>query len=89
MRAQGARGEGRKEVVPLPFLRLSSSLPCFSSTPWGVWWKQVGMMELDPTVFGEKTRVDILQRVVVWQRAGWRAGTAKTKTRSEVRGGGK
>ncbi|EGD81679.1 hypothetical protein PTSG_02393 [Salpingoeca rosetta] len=50
---------------------------------------RVGMMELDPTVFGEDLRKDILQRVVVFQRASWRAGTAKTKTRSEVRGGGK
>ncbi|EDQ91005.1 uncharacterized protein MONBRDRAFT_6699 [Monosiga brevicollis MX1] len=50
---------------------------------------QVGVMELDPTVFGEEIRVDIMHRVVVWQRALWRKGNAKTKTRGEVRGGGR
>ena len=32
---------------------------------------------------------DIVHRVVVWQRANWRQGTVKVKTRSEVRGGGR
>ena len=30
-----------------------------------------------------------MHRVVVWQRANWRQGTVKVKTRSEVRGGGR
>lgn len=41
---------------------------------------------LDGSVFGAPTRVDILQRVVRWQLACRRAGTNKTKTRSEVSG---
>ncbi|EDV23719.1 uncharacterized protein TRIADDRAFT_27010, partial [Trichoplax adhaerens] len=34
-------------------------------------------------------RIDILHRYVVWQLAKRRAGTAKTKNRGEVRGGGR
>lgn len=41
---------------------------------------------LDGSVFGAPTRVDILQRVVRWQLACRRAGTNKTKTRTEVSG---
>lgn len=37
-------------------------------------------------MFGAPSRVDILQRVVRWQLACRRAGTNKTKTRSEVSG---
>ena len=44
---------------------------------------------LDNRVFGVPIRRDIVHRVVVWQRARWRAGTAHTKTRAEVSGGGK
>lgn len=43
-------------------------------------------LTLDGSVFGAPTRVDILQRVVRWQLACRRAGTNKTKTRSEVSG---
>ncbi|GAB9473524.1 50S ribosomal protein l4 [Globisporangium polare] len=43
-------------------------------------------MTLDGSVFGAPTRVDILQRVVRWQLACRRAGTNKTKTRTEVSG---
>lgn len=46
-------------------------------------------MSLDPTVFGRPLRPDILQRVVNYQRRLWWQGTAKTKTRAEVRGGGR
>lgn len=51
--------------------------------------KNLTIMELDDMVFGRKPRLDIIQRVVVWQRAKMRAGTAKVKNRHEVRGGGK
>ncbi len=44
---------------------------------------------LDNRVFGVPIRRDLVHRVVVWQRARWRAGTAHTKTRAEVSGGGK
>ena len=48
-----------------------------------------GEVVLDNRVFGVAIRRDIVQRVVVWQRARWRKGTAHTKTRAEVSGGGK
>ncbi|XP_064398597.1 large ribosomal subunit protein uL4-like [Halichondria panicea] len=50
---------------------------------------KLGIIDLDPRVFGSRPRVDILQRVVVWQLAKKRAGTAKVKDRGEVRGGGR
>ena len=51
--------------------------------------KKIGIVDLNENVFGVPPRIDILHRVVVWQRAKIRAGTAKTKDRSEVRGGGR
>ncbi len=51
--------------------------------------EKLGIIDLDPRVFNGRPRVDILQRVVVWQLAKKRAGTAKVKDRSEVRGGGR
>ncbi len=50
---------------------------------------KLGIIDLDPRVFGSRPRIDILQRVVVWQLAKKRAGTAKVKDRGEVRGGGR
>ena len=49
----------------------------------------LGTINLHRFVFGAPARVDILHRVVVWQRAKRRAGLAKVKDRSEVRGGGR
>ncbi|MEO1000701.1 MAG: 50S ribosomal protein L4 [Pseudomonadota bacterium] len=43
-----------------------------------------GEIELSEAVFGLEPRVDILHRVVRWQRAKAQAGTHKTKTRGEV-----
>lgn len=51
--------------------------------------KAAGELELADAIFGLEPRKDILQRVVEWQRAKARAGTHKTKTRSEVSGTGK
>lgn len=50
---------------------------------------KLGIIDLNEDVFGAPPRLDILHRVVVWQRAKIRAGTAKTKDRGEVRGGGR
>ncbi len=50
---------------------------------------KLGIVDLDDDIFGLAARLDILHRVVVWQRAKRRAGTAKTKDRTEVRGGGR
>jgi large subunit ribosomal protein L4 len=43
-------------------------------------------IDLPGDIFGLKPRSDILSRVVTWQLAKRRAGTHKTKTRSEVSG---
>ncbi len=51
--------------------------------------KKVGEVELSPVVFEAPVRKDVLHSVVRWQMAARRAGTHSTKTRSEVRGGGK
>ena len=48
-----------------------------------------GEMALDPAVFGIEPNVAVMHQVVTAQLAAARAGTADTKTRGEVRGGGK
>uniref|UniRef100_M4BFU0 Large ribosomal subunit protein uL4m n=1 Tax=Hyaloperonospora arabidopsidis (strain Emoy2) TaxID=559515 RepID=M4BFU0_HYAAE len=48
--------------------------------------EDLGTITMDGDVFGAPDRVDILHRVVRWQLACRRAGTNKTKTRSEVSG---
>jgi large subunit ribosomal protein L4 len=45
-------------------------------------------VELDPVLFEATINVPVMHQVVTAQLAAARAGTAKTKTRSEVRGGG-
>jgi large subunit ribosomal protein L4 len=49
----------------------------------------VGQMELKGDIFGVPVKPHVLHEVVLYQLAKRRAGTAKTKGRSEVRGGGK
>ena len=44
----------------------------------------VGTLEVSDVVFGAEVRSDILHRVVTWQLAKRRAGTHKTKERSEI-----
>lgn len=51
--------------------------------------KANGDIKLDADVFGIEPNMDVLHQVVTAQLAASRAGTAKTKTRSEVRGGGR
>ncbi len=51
--------------------------------------EKVGQVELDDAVFGAEVKEHLFWEVVRWQLAKRRAGTAKTKTRGEVRGGGK
>ena len=50
--------------------------------------KKVGEVELNEALFGLKVKKHILHDVVKMQLANRRAGTASTKTRTEVRGGG-
>src|SRR3990172_2193291 len=51
--------------------------------------KVVGTIELPENVFACEVRVDILHEAVRNHRANQRQGTASTKTRGDVRGGGK
>jgi large subunit ribosomal protein L4 len=51
--------------------------------------KKVGSIELSDDVFGAKINVALVHQVIKAQLAGRRQGTAKTKVKSEVRGGGK
>jgi large subunit ribosomal protein L4 len=51
--------------------------------------KKAGSVELPDEVFAVQVNVPVMHRVVRAQLAAARAGTHSTKTRSEVRGGGK
>ena len=48
-----------------------------------------GDIKLDPAVFGIEPNIPVMHQVVNAQRAAARSGTASTKTRSDVRGGGR
>jgi large subunit ribosomal protein L4 len=50
--------------------------------------KKVGSIELGAAITGAKADTALLHRAVVAEEANSRQGTAKTKSRSEVRGGG-
>ncbi|HEV2427649.1 MAG TPA: 50S ribosomal protein L4 [Acidimicrobiales bacterium] len=49
----------------------------------------LGEVALEPTLFGIEPHVAVLHQVVTAQLAAKRAGTQSTKTRAEVRGGGR
>ncbi|WP_029252171.1 50S ribosomal protein L4 [Paraoerskovia marina] len=51
--------------------------------------KKAGKAELPADIFDVQTNVPLIHQVVVAQRAAARQGTASTKTRGEVRGGGR
>src|SRR5512139_96940 len=52
--------------------------------------EKTGTVELPAEIFGvEKVSIPLIHQVVVAQNAAARQGTHKTKTRGEVRGGGK
>ncbi|XP_032804443.2 large ribosomal subunit protein uL4m [Petromyzon marinus] len=50
---------------------------------------QLGLVDLHPDVFGVPPRLDILHQVLIWQKNFKRISYAKTKTRAEMRGGGR
>jgi large subunit ribosomal protein L4 len=49
----------------------------------------VGQLDLNESIFGVAVKPHVMHEVVLYQLAKRRAGTAKVKGRSEVRGGGK
>ncbi len=51
--------------------------------------EKVDTIELNDAIFGIEPNLDLLHRAIVMQNANLRQGTAKTKTRAEVRGGGR
>src|SRR5579883_3668214 len=51
--------------------------------------KEVGKRELAAEVFGIEPNLHLVHSALIRQLANARAGSANTKTRSEVRGGGK
>lgn len=50
---------------------------------------ELGTVALEPTIFGIEPHMAVLHQVIKAQLAAKRAGTQSTKTRKEVRGGGK
>jgi len=51
--------------------------------------KEVGEIEIDDSLLVEEVNTDVVYSTITWQMAKRRKGTASTKTRSEVRGGGR
>ena len=51
--------------------------------------KELGDIMVNDAIFGLEARIDIIKRVVDWQRAKAMSGTHKTKTVGEVSGSGK
>lgn len=51
--------------------------------------EKTGVIELPQDIFGVKTNSDLLHQVVTSQKSNARSAIANTKTRGEVRGGGK
>src|ERR1700735_1480184 len=50
--------------------------------------KDLGKVDLEPTIFGIEPNMAVLHQVVTAQLAAARSGTQSTKTRAEVSGGG-
>ena len=48
-----------------------------------------GQLSVSDDVFGQKMNAQVVHSVLVWYQASKRRGTQSTKTRAEVRGGGK
>jgi large subunit ribosomal protein L4 len=51
--------------------------------------EKVDSIELEDRIFKAEIRDSLVQQVVVWQLAKRRSGSASTKTRGQIRGGGK
>lgn len=59
------------------------------ATVYDIKGKEVRTVELDASIFGIEPNTGVMHQAFVRQRANGRQGTASTKTRQEVRGGGK
>jgi large subunit ribosomal protein L4 len=59
------------------------------ATVYNLSGEQVRTVELDEYIFGIKPNTAVMHQALVRQHANARQGTASTKTRAEVRGGGK
>jgi large subunit ribosomal protein L4 len=60
-----------------------------SVTRKGIDGTELGTVALEPTIFGIEPNMAVMHQVVKAQLAAKRSGTQSTKTRKEVRGGGK
>ncbi len=60
-----------------------------SVTRKGLDGTELGTVALEPTIFGIEPNMAVLHQVIKAQLAAKRSGTQSTKTRKEVRGGGK
>jgi large subunit ribosomal protein L4 len=58
-------------------------------TVYDIQGNEAGTVELDESVFGVTPNVPVMHQALVRQRANARQGTHSTKTRAEVRGGGR
>ncbi len=58
-------------------------------TVYNIQKEKVGEADLKDDIFGVEVKGHLLHEVVTWQQACRRSGTACTKTRGEVRGGGR
>ena len=76
------------EAAALEASAVSLSVPVYSLSSPGAALNGA-TYDLPPLLFGAPIRLDILHRLVEWQRAGQRQGTAKTKDRGEVSGTGR
>ena len=74
------RGPVKKDR-PVPLSR--------SVTRRGLDGTELGTVALEPTIFGIEPNMAVLHQVIKAQLAAKRSGTQSTKTRKEVRGGGK
>ncbi|KAM5189432.1 large ribosomal subunit protein uL4m [Ictidomys tridecemlineatus] len=77
----------RKCELPLPAHR--RPVQAWVESLRGFEQERVGLAELHPDVFATAPRLDILHQVATWQKNFKRISYAKTKTRAEVRGGGR
>lgn len=71
----------KQEVVHMPKPKMQAWVTDLAQNP-------VGIVDLNPAVWNQEIRKDIVHRVVRMQRNSWMQGTHKGKRRGEVRGGG-